>query len=186
MENNDKDIRKEIEDLEKLIEEVKQSQQESKKPQKREGRPKGTIQINLAERYAGSLPLHLLISFLSNFVLIFFINSIFRFANVQVEYVYLLIALFFTFFEEIHKRYLLKHQIQLVLFSSGLIFFLLNLMFIYFLDLVVFVDSFSFVNNIYPIFFLIAFQIARVLFKALYMTTQKAIGNTIKRISKRK
>lgn len=167
----DRDVQKDIEDLEKLIEQVKNQNREERKRQKNENKPpKGNvIRIDLAQRYSPVLWVHLLTSFLMNFILIYFVNVLFQFADIQNEYYYVLIAFAFTGFEEVYRNFLLKKHLKVVLYSSGLIFFLINIIFFYLLDLVVLPQVFSFVDYLYPILFVFIFQLVRLVFKSIYL-----------------
>ncbi|MBU1144415.1 MAG: hypothetical protein KJ971_00980 [Firmicutes bacterium] len=182
MDKNDKDLRKNIEDLEKLIEQVKNQQKEEKKKQNKENKPPqgNVIRIDLAAKYSTNRIINLIAGFLVNFILIYGLILIFKFAEAKNDYFYILIALLFTLYEELYKEYLLKKQLKIVLYSSGLIFFLLNVLFFYFIDLIVFSSMFSFVDYLYPILFVLLFQVVRVFFKKAYVGAVKisSIRNT--------
>jgi hypothetical protein len=90
-------------------------------------------------------------------------------AEVSSNYILVFLALIFTAFETILKRYMFQKQQKLVIYSQGIVFFLGNIVFFYLMDLVVFAKSFSFVNNLYPVLFVFLFQLIRVFIKNLYV-----------------
>ena len=177
MDKFDKDLRKDIEDLEKLIEEVKNKQKEEKKETKKNGKPSGNnvIRIDLASRYSSSFVVNLIVSFLINAILIYLINLLFHLATVQNSYVFLILAAAFTVFEEAYKTFLMKKYIKIVLYSSGLIFFLINVVFFYLMDLYILGDYITFINVLYPLFLVILLQVSRLFIKNAYVRGVKAI-----------
>lgn len=177
MDKFDKDLRKDIEDLEKLIEEVKNKQKEEKKETKKKAKESGNsvIRIDLASRYSSNFVVNLIVSFLVNALLIYLLNIIFNFALVGNNFILLIVSAAFTVFEELYKTILLKKFIKVVLYSSGLIFFLINVIFFYIMDLYVFGNWFSFVDVLYPMFFVIILQVTRLFIKNAYVKGVKAI-----------
>ena len=175
MDNDDKDLRKEIEDLQKLIEQVKNQQDKNPKKPSKQTSP-GVIKIDLGSKYSNNMYVNLFVTFLVNFLLIYALNSLFIFAEIKNNYLYLVIALLLTIFEEAYKTLLLKKYVKLVIYTSGLIFFLINVAFFYFIDLVVFPSSFSFTNYLYPLGFVLIFQIVRIFFKVVYNSMVKLIS----------
>jgi len=184
MEKKDqKDIRKDIEELEKLIEDVKkQNAEEKKKLQKDQKRNQpNVIKINLALDYSNQLIINFIVGFLVNFILFYVIIDGFKLASSNNQMIYLLIALLFTIFEFLMKQFMIKKHVKLVLYSSGLIFFLFNLIFIYIIDLVLPLNLFSFENYLYPILFVAIFQIARLFVKQMYILTVNALNKRFKK-----
>ncbi len=181
MNKDDKDIRKEIEELEKLIEKVKKQNEEERKKQTG---PKNTvIRINLATTYSNNYWINMIFSLLINFIVIFSLLQIFEFAEVTND-IYIVILVFgFTIMEEEIKRYLLRKQLKLVLYTSGLIFSFINLMLFYVMDLFVFGDAFSFLNYLYPIAFVVMFQVVRAIIKNIYIRLMHRA--TLKKIKNR-
>jgi hypothetical protein len=175
---DDKDIRREIEELEKLIEKVKKQNEEDKKKQKdlMKTQKRAFMRIDLSANYSSNKFLNYLASFLINFIVIFAVIKLFSFAEVSNDYYLLLIAFVFTFYEELYKTYLIKKHIQLILYSSGLIFYLMNLIFFYFMDLVVLGDNFSFVQYLYPLLFVLVLQAVRLVLKNIFLRISRAIS----------
>lgn len=173
MKNEDKDLRKEIEDLENLIAEVKKQHEEEKKKLRMNLRsqPRKVVKINLAVEYSNDPLINLVVGFLINFILLFVLVNGLHLAEAANNYVFLLVALAFTVYESLLKWYLIKKQPSLVIYSQGVIFFLANLVFFYLLDLVVLVKSFTFVSVVTPILFVFLFQTVRVFIKNLYAVT---------------
>ena len=172
MKNKDnKDIRKDIEELEKLIEDVKNQNAEEKKKLQKEQKltQPNVIKINLALDYSNQLIINLIVGFLVNFILFFLIIEGFQLASSNNQMIYLIIALVFTLFEFATKQFMIKKHVKLVLYSSGLIFFLLNLIFIYAIDLILPLEVFSFENYLYPLIFVSLFQFIRLIVKQLYI-----------------
>ncbi len=168
-EGEDRDLHKEIEELEKMIEIVRQQHKEEKKQQRKiQNQNDGMIRIDLAAKYSSSLPINLVVSYLVNFILIYILMKLFSLGEARVDYIYLIVAAIFTVYEEAYKWQFFKHYQKIVLYSSGLVFFLLNILFFYFIDLVIFKNSFSFANQLYPIVFVVVFQIVRMIVKAAY------------------
>ncbi|XFA98450.1 hypothetical protein ACAG96_06165 [Candidatus Izemoplasma sp. B36] len=178
---DDKDIRKEIEELEKLIEQVKkQNEEERKKHQKSNKNP--VIRINLASVYSNNFFINLIIEILVNFIVIFAMLKLFDFAEITDDINIIFIALIFTGLEQLYKRILLTKYLKIVLYTSGLIFTFMNLLIFYFLDLVIFQNAFSFVDAIYPIAFVVVFQMTRAVIKNIYLRIVHRIA--LKKIKK--
>ncbi len=168
MDNKDKDIRKEIEELEKLINKVKKQNEEEKRKQIK--KPKNTVvRINLAATYSSNFWINIVFSFLINFIVIFAVLKLFEFAIITNDIFIIYLVVIFTGFEETYRRYLLTKQVRVVLYTSGLIFTFLNILIFYFMDLVLFEETFSFVNYLYPVAFVVLFQAIRAVIKNLYI-----------------
>ncbi len=178
MDKDDKDIRKEIEELEKLIEKVKKQNEEDKKKQRDElkATKRPVVHINLSANYSSNFIINFIAGFLINFIVIFLLLKLFTFAEFDNDYYLLILSFAFTLYEDVYKTYLMKKHLQIVIYSSGLIFFLMNLIFFYFMDLVVFGDSFSFVDSLYPILFVIVLQAVRMFFKNIYIRLYRLIS----------
>lgn len=182
MDKNDKDIRKEIEELEKLINKVKKQNEEERK--KHSKPPKGTVvRINLASAYSSNFWVNLIFSFLVNFIVIFSLLKLFDFASITSDVYIIYIVLIFTTLEEAYKKYLFTKKVKIILFTSGLIFTLLNLIIFYVLDIFIFVHDFSFTNYLDPIAFVILFQVLRSVVKNLYIRIINR--NALRRIKRR-
>lgn len=180
---NQKDIRKDIEELEKLIEDVKKQNAEEKKKihnEQKSSQP-NVIKINLALEYSNQLIVNFIVGFLVNFILFYLIIQGFRLASSNNEFVFLLIAFLFTSFELLMKQFLIKKHIKLVLYSSGLIFFLFNLIFIYAIDLILPLELFSFENYLYPVLFVFIFQIIRMIVKQIYIMGVNMLNKRFKK-----
>jgi len=181
MNKDDKDIRKEIEELEKLIDKVKKQNEEERKKQKG---PKNTVvRINLATIYSNNFWINMIFSLLVNFIVIFSLLKIFEFAEISNDIYIVLMVFGFTIIEEIYKRLLLKRQLKLVLYTSGLIFSFINLLLFYIMDLFVFGEAFSFLNYLYPIAFVVMFQVSRAIIKNIYLRLMHRA--TLKKIKNR-
>ncbi len=184
MEKNDKDLRKEIEELEKLIEIVKEQHKEEKKQQKQSRKPpSGAIRIDLAAKYSSSMLINFVVSFLINFILLYVVVKALSLTEARTDYYYIILAFVFTVYEELYKEFLIRHHVRLVLYSSGLIYFLMNLIFFYIMDLVVFGDSFSFANYLYPLVFILIFQFLRLITKMAYISLIHRINTASSRKS---
>jgi hypothetical protein len=133
------------------------------------------IRIELGRRYSSSWPLHLVASFLVNFILIFAIVRTFRIADIRNDLIFLPLALLFTAYEESVKAYLFKRQARIVIYSSGLIFFFSYVIFFYVIDLQIFRYYFSFKDPLYPIAFIVLLQISRTIVKTFYITMSKRL-----------
>ncbi|XMB71500.1 hypothetical protein RJI07_05130 [Mycoplasmatota bacterium WC30] len=182
MDNKDKDIRKEIEELEKLINKVKKQNEEEKRKQIK--RPKNTVvRINLASMYSSNFWINLIFSFLINFIVIFVVLKLFDFAVITNDVFIIYLVVIFTGFEETYRRYLLSKQVKVVLYTSGLVFTFLNILLFYFMDLVLFEETFSFVNYLYPIAFVVLFQAIRAVIKNIYIRLNHR--NALKKIRRK-
>jgi hypothetical protein len=180
---DNKDIRKDIEELEKLIEDVKKQNAEEKKriiKEQKSAQP-NVIKINLALDYSNNIAINFIVGFLVNFILFYLIIEGFRLASSNNQMIYLLIAIIFTTLEFLMKQFMLKKHVKLVLYSSGLIFFLFNLTFIYAIDLLVPLELFSFENYLYPIVFVVIFLIVRAIFKQLYILSVNFLNKKLKK-----
>ncbi|HPD99678.1 MAG TPA: hypothetical protein PLB83_00445 [Bacillota bacterium] len=186
MDKNDKDIRKEIEELEKLIEQVRKQNEEDKQKQKKNLGPRGpvVIKINLGMEYSRNIYVNLLISFVVNFLIIFGLFNLINFAYIADSIYIVLIALILTFYEELLRRYLVKNFMSIVVFSSGLIFFLMNLILFYFIDLVIFRDHFYFNSHWDPIIFVMFLHFIRTIIKVVYISFIKQMN--FRRIKRRR
>jgi hypothetical protein len=156
--------------MQEIADKAKREREETPSPDK----PR-QIRIELGRRYSSSWPLHLVASFLVNFILIFAIVRIFRIADIRNDLIFLPLALLFTAFEESVKAYLFKRQARIVIYSSGLIFFFSYLIFFYVIDLQIFRYYFSFRDPLYPIAFIVLLQISRTIVKTTYITLAKRI-----------
>jgi len=180
---DNKDIRKDIEELEKLIEDVKKQNAEEKKrliKEQKASQP-NVIKINLALDYSNNLVINFIVGFLVNFILFYLIIEGFRLASSNNQMIYLFMAFVFTVFEFLMKQFLIKKHVKLVLYSSGLIFFLFNLVFIYSIDLIVPLELFSFENYLYPIVFVGLFLIIRMIFKQIYIFSVNQLNKKFKK-----
>lgn len=177
-----KNIKDEIKELEKLIDEVRKKQKEAKnKKNKPPKKPKRRmIKINLASKYSNNFFIHLLTSFLINFILLYGASKLVDTIVMKTDYVILFLAIVFTAFEETIRHYILKKHLPLVIYSSGLIFYLCNVVFFYVADLVLFMDYFDFRHYWYPPIFTAIFQIGRFLFKTVYIYLLRKIGQSKK------
>lgn len=186
MDKDDKDIRKEIEELEKLIEQVRKQNEEEKQKQKKNVGPRGpvVIKINLGMEYSRNIYVNLLISFVVNFLIIFGLFELINFAYIADPIYLVLISLILTFYEELFRRYLVKNFMSIVVFSSGLIFFLMNLILFYFIDLVIFRNQFYFNSHWDPIIFVMFLHFIRTIVKIIYIRTVKQIN--LKRLRRRR
>lgn len=133
------------------------------------------IRIELGRRYSSSWPIHLVASFLVNFILIFAIVRTFRIADIRNDLIFLPMALLFTVYEESVKAYLFKRQARIVIYSSGLIFFFSYMIFFYVIDMQIFRYYFSFKDPLYPIAFIVLLQISRTIVKTFYITMAKRL-----------
>ncbi len=181
MDKNDKDIRKDIEELEKLIEDVKKQNAEEKKQLKSDQKKsqQGVIRINLALEYSTNLAINFIVGFLVNFILFFIIIKGFKLAIAFNDFIYVGLALVFTLFETVMKQYMLKKHVKLVLYSSGLIFFLFNLIFLYAADFSL--SNFAFSDPFFPLIFVAIFQFSRMIFKQLYLVSIKILTKKLRR-----
>ncbi len=171
MDKDDKDIRKEIEELEKLIEQVKKQNEEEKKKHKnlqKANRPM-VIKINLAMEYSANFYLNLLISFAVNFLVILLLLNIFNFAYVSDIIYVVLISLILTLFEELSRKYLARKFLAVVVYSSGLVYYLANLLLFYFLDLAIFGNNFYFNSHWDPIIFVMFLHFIRMIVRVFYL-----------------
>lgn len=170
MDDDEKDLRKEIEDLEKLIAEVKRQNEEEKKRLRGERGPgnRKPLRINLAADYTGDPFANVIIGFLVNFILIFGIIRLFKLGEAKNIFIFLAVAGLFTLYETILKFIMYNRFQKMVIYSSGVIFLFINLLFFYGVDLLVYPRSFEFSNNLFPLLFVFIFSILRVLLKNLY------------------
>ena len=176
------EIRKEIEELEKLIEKVKKQNEENKK--KFGGGRNPILKINLAAVYSRNFFINLIISFLINFITFFIIikslGDLFI-SSLSNDMYLLIIVLGFTLFEELYKKYLFKRHMQIVIYSVGTIFFLLNLLYLYFIDLIVFGSDFAFISAYHPIIFIIVFSFLRYIIKVVYKRIELFVNHRSRR-----
>ncbi len=170
MDDDEKDLRKEIEELEKLIAEVKKQNEEEKKRLKGGNRPEDpkVVRINIAAEYSRDPFINLIVGFLVNFILIFGIIEVLKLGEAENTFVFLWISAGFTVYDFLLKFLLMNRFPKLVFYSSGIIFLLTHLLFFYAMDLWVFVKSFAFANDIYPLVFVFLFSVLRVIVKNLY------------------
>jgi hypothetical protein len=183
MKKTDEDLRKDIDDLEKLIEEVKSDNRKDLEQLKKESKGNAVrgVRIDLGADYSPSPLMSLFIGFLVDFILFFLLLDLVGLAEADSILVYVGLAGAFAVYETVIRRYLLRRQLKLVLHSSGLIFFLLHLIFFYAADLLVLPKAFSFYNYWYPAVFVAAFTVLRFFVKTAYVVAVGAIGNKIHR-----
>lgn len=161
------EIRKEIEQLEKLIEKVREQNKKNRKKSPG-GRP--ILKINLAAVYSRNFYINLLIAFLINFITVFVLVRLLGhlFISKNVNDMVLMGVIFgFSVFEELYKKYLFKYHMQIVIYSVGTIFFLLNMIYFYAVDYALFGFTW-FISAYHPIIFVIIFGFVRYVVKQLY------------------
>ncbi len=170
MDEDEKDLRKEIEELEKLIAEVKRQNDEEKKRLRNGKRPEDpkVIRIDIAAEYSRDPFINLIVGFLVNFILIFGIIQVLKLGEAENTFVFLWMTAAFTVYDFVLKFLLLRGFPNLVFYSSGIIFLLTHLLFFYAMDLWVFVKNFDFLNDIYPLVFVFLFSVLRIIVKNLY------------------
>ena len=171
MSKDNDDIKKEIEELEKLIEEVKKQNEEEKKkqtPQKKTNQLR-VFKIDLSQEYSPNFFLNLLIGFVINFLVIFALFELVNLAYIANYIFVLLIALILTLYEEVSRKYLAKKYLSVVVYSAGFIYFFVNVILFYFLDLVIFGRNFDFYNHWYPLIFVMLLQMVRVIIRTIYI-----------------
>ncbi len=188
MDKQNKDIEKEIDNLEKLIEQVKQQQELEKKNHKKNGKKpeNNVIRIDLGSRYSSSFSINMIVSFLINFLLMYFINAVFNLFELTSIYTLLIFSMAYTLFEETYKHFLLKRFLTIVLYSYGMIFFFINIVFIYVMDLFIFPSALTFLNEMYPLFFVLILQVIRIFIKNIYVRSVQKISMKIAKIKIRK
>lgn len=186
MDKEDKDIRKEIEELEKLIEQVKKQNEEEKRKQKKNIGPRRKIvlKVNLGMEYSSNMFVNLLVSFVVNFLIIFGLLNIFPFAYYSTVVYILLFASIFTLYEELYRKYLIRNFMSIVIFSSGLIYFFMNLILFYFLDLAIFGNNFYFNSSWDPIVFAMFLHFVRIIVRTIYMQIVRNIA--LKKLKRRR
>jgi len=167
MNKDNEEVKKELEKLEKLIEEVKKQNEKEKHKQVISPKKK-SIRINIFSVYSGNIWLNYIFSLLVNFIVIFSIIKIFAIATVSNDINLVFLSFIFTGIEEVYKKILFKKKIHLIIFTSGLIFFFINLVIFYILDLFLFQEAFSFVDPLYAVGFIILFQLTRSFIRNLY------------------
>jgi len=84
------------------------------------------------------------------------------------------IILGFSVFEELYKWYLFKRHMALVIYSMGTIFFLLNVVYFYVIDYMMF-DFSWFISAYHPIIFVIVYGVIRYGIKDLYKRLERLI-----------
>jgi hypothetical protein len=185
MDNDEKDLRKEIEELEKLIAEVKRQNDAEKKRLKGGNRPEDpkVIRINIVAEYSRDPLINLIVGFLVNFILIFGIIQLLKLGEAQNTFIFLWIAALFTVYDFLLKFLLLNRFPKLVFYSSGIIFFLTHLLFFYAVDLWIFVKDFTFANDVYPLVFVFLFSVLRIIVKNLYALIVR--GSSVKATEKK-
>lgn len=182
--NDDKktneDIRKEIEELEKLLKRV---QEQNKDKINQVGGPNPIIRINLGTVYSRNFYVNLIISFLINFITMFVMVKIIGhlfITGINNDLYLLAIVFAFSLFEEYYKAYLLKKHLQIVLYSVGTIFFLLNILFFYLVDFLFF-GSKLFISPFHPILYIIVFSFFRYIIKIAYKQVELIVSRKKKR-----
>lgn len=171
MSKDNDDIKKEIEELEKLIEEVKKQNEEEKKkqgPQKKTSQVR-VFKIDLSQEYSANFFLNLLIGFAINFLVIFALFYWLNLAYVANYIIIVLIALILTLYEELSRKYLAKKYLSVVVYSAGFVYFFVNVILFYFLDLLIFGRNLDFYNHWYPLVFVMILQIIRVIIRTIYI-----------------
>jgi len=171
MSKDNDDIKKEIEELEKLIEEVKKQNEEEKKQQntQRKTNRVKVFKIDLSQEYSKNFWLNLLIGFVINFLVIFALLELVHLAFIENDIFIVLISLILTFYEEVSRKYLANKYLPVVIYSAGFIYFFVNVILFYFLDLLIFGRNFDFYNHWYPLIFVMLLQIVRVIIRTIYM-----------------
>jgi hypothetical protein len=169
------EIRKEIEELEKLIGKVKE---QNKKNKKGFGGRNPIIKINLAAVYSHSTLINFIISFLVNFITALVLIKIIGhlFVSNFTNDLYLMFVIFgFTLFEELYKRYLFKRHMQIVIYSVGTIFLLINIIYFYSIDFLFFGFG-LFISSYHHVLFVLVFMFLRFLIKHVYKLIEQFVN----------
>ncbi|MDD3128910.1 MAG: hypothetical protein PHW21_00905 [Candidatus Izemoplasmatales bacterium] len=183
---NNKYSKEELDEIARLLKEAGINTENERKNTKRKDKPKKkkSITFKLGFDYSANLYVNLIINFIVNFVVFFLLVTFFGFVYIASVFFAFLIALIVTLWEELYKKYITEKFLYLISFSSGLVFFLMNLLLFYFLDLVIFGSNFYFYDQWYVFVFVIYFQILKSIVKTLYVYFHNKV--TIKRLIKRR
>ncbi|HKL47351.1 MAG TPA: hypothetical protein VJ878_01680, partial [Candidatus Izemoplasmatales bacterium] len=128
------------------------------------------LRINLAAVYSRNIYINLIIGFLINFIAFFVLTRLIGhlfFDGTYNDVHILIIVLGLTFFEEVYKKVLFKKYMPIVIYSVGTIFFLLNVIYFYLIDLFFFGFRW-FIDAYHPILFVVTFSVFRYIIKIIY------------------
>ena len=160
------------EELEQLIEELKELERENNKRKKR--RPRGLLTIEFGGVYHPNRVINFLFALIINITFSYTIISIFKFAEYDHLYYFLIFVVVYSIIEWFIRDYILRRHIQYVIKTFGMIFYFSYLLLIFTLDQLVFVGNFTFKHATNVVAFVTIFVIVRYI-----------IGTTIRRYFRR-
>lgn len=147
--------KEELETLLKAIKELEKLKFTKKK------KPRNLISIEFGGVFHNNMYINFVFSFILNLTLIYLIIELFSFAEyTNIVYVVVL-ALVYSFFEAIYKTYVLFNHFSFVIKSLGFIFYIGYVAIFYILDVYIFGDAFSFVDETLLIAFVAVFTLVR-------------------------
>lgn len=156
---DDSEDLKDLKDVMKKLEELqKKRANKPKKPRK------GLIAIEFGGVFHRNRYINFAFNYLINFIFVFFVIEIFKFADYSDIMDIVTLVLIYTILEDIFRTYLLMKHFSIVLKTFGTVFYFGYLLLFFMLDQYIFVNSFNFVNAIYLAFFVLFFTISRYFF----------------------
>ena len=165
---NDDDLKQEDAEEENLIIEKEElasllkaiEEFEKRKSEKRE-KPRNLISIEFGSVFHNNMYINFTFNFVLNLTLIYLVIELFRFAEYTDIIYVVILALVYTLFESIYRMYVLFNHFSFVIKSLGFIFYIGYVAIFYTLDIYLFGDTFSFVDETLLIAFVAVFTLVR-------------------------
>lgn len=146
---------KELESLLKVIKELEKMKKEDNE------KPRNIISIEFGSVFHKNRYINFVFSFILNLTLIYLVIELFQFATYTNIIYVIILALVYTFFETMYRTYVLFNHFSFVLKSLGFIFYIGYVAIFYALDVYIFLDAFSFVDETLLIAFVAIFTLVR-------------------------
>ncbi len=168
--NSNKD--KEPHEIDHELEEILKQLEEIKNQSKEKGQGKKPKRKFIAFEFGGVFHQNPIINFIFSYIVnlffVYFVIEIFKFANYTDIFYLAALVLLYTVLEEGFRSYIFVRHFHIILKSFGTIFFFGYILIFFFLDQVVFVESFHFINATLLFFFVVFFTVFRYFF-GLYL-----------------
>ena len=155
--------KEELETLLKAIENLEKLKLTKKK------KPRNLISIEFGGVFHNNKYINYTFGFILNLTLIYLVIELFSFAEYTNIIYVIVLALVYTLFEAIYRTYVLLNHFSFVIKSLGFIFYIGYVAIFYTLDVYVFGDAFSFIDETLLIAFVAIFTLVRYIIGTMLM-----------------
>lgn len=152
--------KEEEQSLEELREVMKKLEEMSKNQPRKKPRRR-MISLEFGGVFHHNRYINFIFTYILTFTIAFFITELFNFVTYRDIIYFAGIILVFNLFEEIIKSYIMIRHFRIILRTFGSVFYFIYLLVFYMLDQYIFIKSFSFINEIVLVFFVLFLAITR-------------------------